>query len=40
VQAPELDRCINGVVARWRFPRPAGGGNVIVSYPFVLRVLE
>jgi hypothetical protein len=25
------------VVRTWRFPRPAGGGNVIVSYPFVFR---
>lgn len=28
--------CVAKAVKRWKFPRPAGGGNVIVTYPFVL----
>jgi outer membrane biosynthesis protein TonB len=40
LNAPELDRCINGIVEGWRFPRPAGGGIVIVSYPFVLKLAD
>lgn len=33
----EVEQCIAGAVRRWEFPRPAGGGSVIVTYPFVLR---
>ena len=29
-----VEGCINGRVTRLRFPRPKGGGIVIVSYPF------
>ncbi|MEE9384728.1 MAG: AgmX/PglI C-terminal domain-containing protein [Nannocystaceae bacterium] len=28
--------CIAKAVRRWKFPRPKGGGNVIVTYPFKL----
>lgn len=28
--------CISEAVKRWEFPKPAGGGDVVVSYPFVL----
>ncbi len=28
--------CIAKAVKRWKFPKPKGGGNVIVTYPFVL----
>ncbi|HET6582163.1 MAG TPA: AgmX/PglI C-terminal domain-containing protein, partial [Nannocystaceae bacterium] len=30
-------QCAARAVRRWRFPKPAGGGNVIVSHPFVLQ---
>jgi TonB family protein len=30
------ESCIVQAVRRWEFPRPLGGGIVIVSYPFVL----
>lgn len=30
----ELERCLRGVFARMTFPKPAGGGSVVVSYPF------
>ncbi len=30
-----VDRCIADAVKRWEFPKPQGGGIVIVSYPFV-----
>lgn len=33
----QVDSCIAGAVRRWLFPKPKGGGIVIVSYPFVLR---
>ncbi len=29
-------QCVAKAVKRWKFPRPQGGGNVIVTYPFVL----
>ena len=29
-------QCVAKAVKRWKFPRPQGGGNVVVSYPFVL----
>ena len=32
-----VESCITAAVRRWVFPRPAGGGIVVVSYPFVLR---
>jgi len=31
------ERCIAKAARGWRFPKPTGGGIVIVSYPFVLR---
>ena len=31
----DLDRCVTRAVRRWSFPRPEGGGSVLVSYPFV-----
>jgi TonB family protein len=33
---PTVESCTVQAVRRWRFPKPAGGGIVIVSYPFVL----
>ena len=29
-------QCIAGAVRRWTFPKPEGGGSVVVTYPFVL----
>jgi len=29
-----VERCVVDAVKRWEFPKPVGGGNVIVSYPF------
>ena len=34
---PPVEQCIAGAVRRWEFPKPQGGGVVIVSYPFVLK---
>jgi TonB family protein len=31
-----VESCVVQAVRRWDFPRPVGGGTVIVSYPFVL----
>jgi hypothetical protein len=33
---PQVGQCISGAVLKWNFPKPRGGGNVIVIYPFVL----
>jgi TonB family protein len=30
-------QCIAKAVKRWKFPRPPQGGNVVVTYPFVLQ---
>lgn len=32
----KTEACIVKAVKRWKFPRPQGGGNVMVTYPFVL----
>ncbi len=32
-----VGNCIAKAVRRWKFPKPRGGGNVIVGYPFVLQ---
>ena len=32
----QLETCVAAAVRRWRFPKPVGGGIVIVTYPFVL----
>ena len=37
LQSPKVEKCIATAVRRWLFPKPKGGGIVIVSYPFVLR---
>ena len=31
------EQCIAAAVHRWEFPKPEGGGKVVVSYPFVLK---
>ncbi len=33
-----VGKCIASAVKRWTFPRPEGGANIIVTYPFVLSV--
>ncbi|MFH1130438.1 MAG: AgmX/PglI C-terminal domain-containing protein, partial [Pseudomonadota bacterium] len=37
MQNQAVESCIAQAVRRWLFPKPRGGGIVIVSYPFVLR---
>lgn len=32
----EVSRCIAAAAKTWKFPEPEGGGNVVVTYPFVL----
>jgi TonB family protein len=36
---PQLDRCIMVRLAKWQFPKPRGGVNVAISYPFIFKVL-
>lgn len=36
LHSPAMETCAVEAVKRWRFPRPKGGGIVIISYPFVL----
>lgn len=33
---PKVAQCMAKAVKRWKFPKPDGGGNVVVTYPFVL----
>lgn len=30
----EMEQCLTRQVKRWQFPKPAGGGVVVVNYPF------
>lgn len=34
---PEVERCIAQKIRTWEFPKPKGGGIVIVRYPFVFK---
>jgi len=36
VKDRNVAQCIAKAVKRWSFPKPQGGGNVVVTYPFVL----
>ena len=33
----DVANCVAKAVKRWTFPKPQGGGNVVVTYPFVLQ---
>ena len=35
VNNSELDACIAGRIRTWLFPKPKGGGQVVVTYPFI-----
>lgn len=35
VNNAELETCVAGRVKTWQFPKPKGGGVVIVTYPFI-----
>jgi TonB family protein len=32
-----LESCLAKAVKRWKFPKPTGGGIVVVTYPFVFK---
>jgi TonB family protein len=38
VDDPGVGQCVAKAVRRWQFPKPHAGGQVFVSYPFVLDV--
>ncbi len=38
--APELEGCVVNEVRAMQFPRPRGGGGVVVTYPFSFRALD
>ncbi|HZH15508.1 MAG TPA: adventurous gliding motility protein GltG [Archangium sp.] len=33
----ELEQCVAGRVRTWAFPKPKGGGSVVVTYPFIFK---
>ncbi len=33
----ELETCVAGRVRTWKFPKPKGGGVVVVTYPFIFK---
>ena len=33
----EVERCITAKIRTWKFPKPKGGGIVIVKYPFIFK---
>jgi hypothetical protein len=37
VNNPELEACVAGRVRTWVFPKPKGGGVVVVTYPFLFQ---
>lgn len=36
IEETEVPQCIAEAAARWRFPKPPGAKNAVVTYPFVL----
>jgi hypothetical protein len=32
-----VEQCLSRKIRSWSFPKPKGGGHVIVNYPFVFR---
>ena len=36
IKDKNVANCVAKAVKRWKFPKPQGGGNVVVTYPFVL----
>ncbi len=34
---PEVEDCIKSRISMWQFPKPRGGGEVTVAYPFLLK---
>ena len=36
---PGLDQCVLSHLLKWRFPKPRGGGDVGVTYPFIFKKL-
>ena len=37
MSVPEVGRCITAKIRTWRFPKPKGGGIVVVNYPFLFK---
>ena len=37
LKSASVEGCILGKLRNWRFPKPIGGVNVKVNYPFLLR---
>lgn len=37
---PEVEGCVSRAMLGWQFPKPVGGVNVKVSYPFLLRPMD
>lgn len=35
-----VEQCMLSRIRRWRFPEPKGGGQVVVTYPWILRSAE
>lgn len=35
-----VENCISGKIKSWTFPKPKGGGQVLVSYPFLFKSLN
>jgi pSer/pThr/pTyr-binding forkhead associated (FHA) protein len=35
-----VENCIAGKIKNWNFPKPKGGGQVLVSYPFMFKSLN
>jgi TonB family protein len=33
----QLEQCVASRVSLWQFPKPKGGGLVVVSYPFIFK---
>jgi TonB family protein len=34
-----LDRCLTDRLVKWKFPKPRGGVDVAISYPFIFKSL-
>jgi TonB family protein len=37
LQSKKFQACVLAAVKTWRFPKPPGGGLIVINYPFVFK---
>lgn len=37
MKAMTVQECVTGAIKKWQFPKPQGGGNLVFSYPIIMK---